>query len=62
MTLGLILGILVAIFGFVLILKADLVWRLIQKKKELTGPVAAFLRLLGVGALFLSVAIVQMVP
>ena len=62
MTVALVVGVIVALFGFVLILKPEPIWHLVQKDKELTGPMAALLRLVGIGMLFLSVAIVQMVP
>ena len=61
MTVLLIIGVIVALLGFVLLLRPEPLWRLVCKDKELTGPMAALLRLVGIGVLFLSVAIVQMV-
>lgn len=61
MSVLLILAILVALFGFVLLLTPQPVWKLVQKEKELTGALEAFLRLAGIGCLALSVLIAQLV-
>lgn len=61
MSVLLILAILVALFGFVLLLKPQPIWKLVQKEKELSGVWEAFLRLVGIGLLALSVLIAQMV-
>ncbi len=55
----LILALLVALLGFVLLLKPELIWRRFQKGKEaaLPGTYAALMRLAGIGALFLSAAL-----
>ena len=59
----LVLAVVVALLGFVLLLKPELLWRRFQKDKEaaLPGAFAALLRLVGIGVLFLSVVIAQQV-
>ena len=63
MNLLLILAILVAIVGFVLLLRPETLWRPFQKEKDavLSNVMGAFLRLIGIGVLFLSVFLAQLV-
>ncbi len=59
----LILAIFVALLGFILLLKPELIWNRVQKDKEtqLSAGFAALLRLVGIGVLVLSVVIADMV-
>lgn len=63
MNLLLILAILVALVGFVLLLRPETLWRPFQKEKDavLSNVMGAFLRLIGIGVLFLSVFLAQLV-
>ena len=58
-----LLGIVIALVGFVLLLKPEIIWRRFQKEEgaTLSGPTAAFLRLVGIAVLILSATVVQMV-
>ena len=59
----LFLAIIVAIVGFVLLLRPETFWRPFQKEKDevLSNVMGAFLRLIGIGALFLSVLLAQLI-
>lgn len=59
----LMLAVFVALLGFVLLLKPELIWNKIQKEKDgqLSAGFAALLRLGGIGVLVLSVVIADMV-
>lgn len=59
----LIAAIFVALVGFVLLLRPETLWRPFQKDKDakLSKVLGAFLRLVGIGALALSVLIAQLV-
>lgn len=59
----LFLAIIVAIVGFVLLLRPEIFWRILQKEKDnaLSNVMGAFLRLIGIGVLFLSVFLAQLV-
>ena len=63
MSLLLTLAILVALLGFMLLLKPQPIWKLFQKDNEavLSNVLEAALRLLGIGLLAFSVVIAQMV-
>ena len=51
------------IVGFVLLLRPELLWRLLHKDKKAVLPsgLAALLRLGGIGCMFLSVCFAQLV-
>ena len=51
----------VALLGFVLLLRPEPLWRCVCKDKELSGAMAALLRLCGIGCLVLSVVMAQLV-
>ena len=57
----LLLAAAVALSGFVLLLKPELLWKRVQRDRKLTGPYAALLRLVGIAVLALSVLIAQQV-
>ena len=57
----LILAFVVAAFGFLLLLKPEILWNRLQKDKTLSGAMAALLRLCGIGCMALSVVIAQWV-
>lgn len=59
----LFLAIIVAIVGFVLLLRPETFWRPFQKEKDavLSNVMGAFLRLIGIGVLFLSVLLAQLI-
>lgn len=62
MNLLLILAILVAVVGFVLLLRPETLWRPFQKEKDavLSSAMGALLRLVGIGVLFLAALIAQL--
>ena len=63
MSLFLVLAFVVVIIGFVLLLRPELLWRLLHKDRKavLPGGLAALLRLGGIGCMFLSVCFAQLV-
>lgn len=63
MSLFMVLAFVVVIIGFVLLLRPELLWRLLHKDKKavLPGGLAALLRLGGIGCMFLSVCFAQLV-
>lgn len=59
----LVLAFVVVIIGFVLLLRPELLWRLLHKDKKavLPGGLAALLRLGGIGCMFLSACFAPLV-
>lgn len=57
----LILAIVVALLGFLLLLRPELLWKHFRKDQALQNMTAALLRLIGIGVLALSVVIAQQV-
>lgn len=59
----LLVAIVVALLGFVLLLKPELLWKRFQKNADASLPntLAAFLRLVGIGVLALSVVVANLV-
>ncbi len=57
----LLLAVAVALLGFVLLLKPELLWKRVRRDQELTGAFAALLRLVGIAVLALSVLIARQV-
>ena len=64
MRIWLILAIAVALMGFLLLLKPEVLWLRLHRDQErpaMSNAVAALLRLVGIGVLFLSVLLARMV-
>ena len=64
MSFWLFLAVVVALVGFLLLLKPEVLWLRLHRKQErpaMSNAVAALLRLVGIGVLFLSVILTRMV-
>ena len=64
MSFWLFLAVVVALVGFLLLLKPEVLWLWLHRKQEgpaMSSAVAALLRLVGIGVLFLSVILARMV-
>ncbi len=64
MSFWLFLAVVVALVGFLLLLKPEVLWLRLHRKQErpaMSNAVAALLRLVGIGVLFLSVILARMV-
>ena len=57
----LLLAIAVALVGFVLLLKPELLWKRVRKEQPLESTFAALLRLVGIAVLAFSVLIARQV-